>query len=145
MSAVKTIAACALALSLLATPIVAVQAAGSDVSEALADCLYQQSSAADKQVFLQWAFVTLGKTASAQKVQKIPDASIKSVEAKAQKTLTNIVIGKCSQPAMQVLMKDPKNGLQSTLNSLAQKLVEAEIKRRASPILSLTMTDLLKR
>ena len=141
----KTVAACALALSLFATPIVAVQAADSDVSEALADCLYQQSSAADKQVFLQWAYVTLGKTAAAQKIQKIPDASIRSVEGQAQKTLTNLVLGKCSQPAMKVQMKDPKNGLQNTLNSLAQKLVEAEIRRRASPVLALTITDLIRR
>ena len=142
----KTAAAAgALALALLANPIVAAQAAAADVSEALADCLYQHSTSADKQVFLQWAYVTLGKTTAAQKIQKIPDASIRSVEGQAQKTLTNLVLGKCSQPAMKVLMKDPKNGLQNTLNSLAQKLVEAEIRRRASPVLALTITDLIRR
>ena len=142
----KTAAAAgALALALLANPIVAAQAAAADVSEALADCLYQHSTSADKQVFLQWAYVTLGKTAAAQKIQKIPDASIRSVEGQAQKTLTNLVLGKCSQPAMKVLMKDPKNGLQNTLNSLAQKLIEAEIRRRASPVLALTITDLIRR
>lgn len=140
-----TAAAGALALALLANPIVAAQAASTDVSEALADCLYQHSTAADKQVFLQWAYVTLGKTAAAQKVQKIPDARVKSTEAQAQKTLTNLVVGKCSQPALKVLMKDPKNGLQNTLNSLAQKMVEAEIRRRTSPVLALTITDLIRR
>ena len=140
-----TAAAGALALALLANPIVAAQAASTDVSEALADCLYQHSTAADKQVFLQWAHVTLGKTAAAQKVQKIPDARVKSTEAQAQKTLTNLVVGKCSQPALKVLMKDPKNGLQNTLNSLAQKMVEAEIRRRTSPVLALTITDLIRR
>lgn len=140
-----TAAAGALALALLANPIVAAQAASADVSEALADCLYQHSTAADKQVFLQWAFVTLGKTAAAQKVQKIPDARVKSTEAQAQKTLTNLVVGKCSQPSLKVLMKDPKNGLQNTLNSLAQKMVEAEIRRRTSPVLALTITDLIRR
>lgn len=140
-----TAAAGALALALLANPIVAAQAASTDVSEALADCLYQHSTAADKQVFLQWAYVTLGKTAAAQKVQKIPDARVKSTEAQAQKTLTNLVVGKCSQPALKVLMKDPKNGLQNTLNSLAQKMVEAEIRRRTSPVLALTITDLIQR
>ena len=140
-----TAAAGALALALLANPIVAAQAASTDVSEALADCLYQHSTAADKQVFLQWASVTLGKTAAAQKVQKIPDARVKSTEAQAQKTLTNLVVGKCSQPALKVLMKDPTNGLQNTLNSRAQKMVEAEIRRRTSPVLALTITDLIRR
>ena len=40
-------------------------------------------------------------------------------------------------------VKNPKNGLQETMTLLAGKLVNAEIERRASPILSLTMTDLM--
>ena len=40
-------------------------------------------------------------------------------------------------------MKNPKNGLQETMTLLAGKLVNAEIERRAWPILSLTMTDLM--
>ena len=99
----------ALALSLFATPIVAVQAAStSDTSEALAECLYKHATASDKQVLVQWAYVTLSKTS-----------------------------------AVKVLMKNPKNGLQETMTLLAGKLVNAEIERRASPILSLTMTDLM--
>lgn len=56
----------ALALSLFATPIVAVQAAStSDTSEALAECLYKHATASDKQVLVQWAYVTLSKTSAA--------------------------------------------------------------------------------
>lgn len=32
-----------------------------------------------------------------------------------QKTLTNLVVGRCSAPALRVLMKNPKNGLQETM------------------------------
>ena len=118
----------ALALSLFATPIVAVQAAStSDTSEALAECLYKHATASDKQVLVQWAYVTLSKTSAAKQIQ----------------TLTNLVVGRCSSPAVKVLMKNPKNGLQETMTLLAGKLVNAEIERRASPILSLTMTDLM--
>lgn len=134
----------ALALSLLATPIVSAQAASADrPSDVLADCLYRHASAADKQVFVQWAYVTLAKTSAARKVQPMEAGKISAVEAKAQKTLTNLVIGRCSAPAMKVLWNDPKNGLQDTLTSLARKLVEAEMKNRTSPLLSLTITDLL--
>ena len=116
----------ALALSLFATPIVAVQAAStSDTSEALAECLYKHATASDKQI------------------QTIPSAKVKNIESSAQKTLTNLVVGRCSSPAVKVLMKNPKNGLQETMTLLAGKLVNAEIERRASPILSLTMTDLM--
>ena len=125
----------ALALSLFATPIVAVQAAStSDTSEALAECLYKHATASDKQVLVQWAYVTLSKTSAAKQIQTIPSA---------QKALTNLVVGRCSSPAVKVLMKNPKNGLQETMTLLAGKLVNAEIERRASPILSLTMTDLM--
>ena len=133
----------ALALSLFATPIVAVQAAStSDTSEALAECLYKHATASDKQVLVQWAYVTLSKTSAAKQIQTIPSAKVKNIESSAQKALTNVV-GRCSSPAVKVLMKNPKNGLQETMTLLAGKLVNAEIERRASPILSLTMTDLM--
>ena len=133
----------ALALSLFATPIVAVQAAStSDTSEALAECLYKHATASDKQVLVQWAYVTLSKTSAAKQIQTIPSAKVKNIESSAQKAL-NLVVGRCSSPAVKVLMKNPKNGLQETMTLLAGKLVNAEIERRASPILSLTMTDLM--
>lgn len=134
----------ALALSLFATPIVAVQAAStSDTSEALAECLYKHATASDKQVLVQWAYVTLSKTSAAKQIQTIPSAKVKNIESSAQKALTNLVVGRCSSPAVKVLMKNTKNGLQETMTLLAGKLVNAEIERRASPILSLTMTDLM--
>lgn len=134
----------ALALSLFATPIVAVQAAStSDTSEAFAECLYKHATASDKQVLVQWAYVTLSKTSAAKQIQTIPSAKVKNIESSAQKALTNLVVGRCSSPAVKVLMKNPKNGLQETMTLLAGKLVNAEIERRASPILSLTMTDLM--
>ena len=78
--------------------------------------------------------------------QADPDDSVgqgEDIESSAQKALTNLVVGRCSSPAVKVLMKNPKNGLQETMTLLAGKLVNAEIERRASPILSLTMTDLM--
>ena len=83
------------------------------------------------------------KTSAAKQIQTIPSAKVKNIESSAQKALTNLVVGRCSSPAVKVLMKNPKNGLQETMTLLAGKLVNAEIERRASPILSLTMTDLM--
>lgn len=60
--------------------------------------------------------------------------------ASRQKTLTNLVLGHCSAPALRVLMKNPKNGLQETMTLL---VVNAEIERRTSPLLSLTISDLI--
>lgn len=135
----------AAALSILICPILSAQAASTEPSEALATCLYQQSSSADRQVLLQWAYVSLAKTSAAKKVQPIADSKIRTVEQNAQKTLSTLVLNRCSAPAMKVLLKDPKDGLQKTLASLSQQLVNAEIKRRTSPLLSMTITDLMKR
>lgn len=112
-------------------------------SDALADCLYQNATAQDRDVLVQWAFATLGKTKAAQAVAVIPKAKIQSVEAAAQKSLTTLVVKRCAKPAMALVLKDPKNGLQDTLETLAWKLAQHEISERKSPILSLTLTDLL--
>ena len=114
-------------------------------ADELADCLYANTSAQDKTTFLQWAYVTLGRTEAAKSVQTIPAAKIKTVEKKAQTTLTQLVMKSCPKPAMNLLLSDPKKGLEKTLTSLAGKLVQAEVEKRTSPLLSMTITDLLKR
>lgn len=113
-------------------------------SDALADCLYENTTNADRDAMVQWAYVTIGKTRAAREVQTIPSAKTKAVEANAQKVLTNLVMKRCGKPAMKVLLKDPKNGLQDTLGSLAMKLINEEAQKRSSPLLSLTITDLLR-
>lgn len=112
---------------------------------ALADCLYKNTTASDRTVFLQWAYVALGKTDAAKAVAAIPAAKTKQVETKAQAALTKVVLKSCPKEAMNVLLADPKNGLQTTLVALAEKLVSAEIEKRATPLLNLTITDLLRR
>ena len=83
----------ALALSLFATPIVAVQAAStSDTSEALAECLYKHATASDKQVLVQWAYVTLSKTSAAKQIQTIPSAKVKNIEAMCMLDIANRII-----------------------------------------------------
>jgi hypothetical protein len=44
---------------------------------------------------------------------------------------------------MKLAFTDPKNGLQDSLTVLAKKLVDDEISKRSSPLLSMTITDLL--
>ena len=115
-------------------------ACAASAADELADCLY-----ANKTTFLQWAYVALGRTEAAKSVQTIPAAKIKTVEKKAQTTLTQLVMKSCPKPAMNLLLSDPKKGLEKTLTSLAGKLVQAEVEKRTSPLLSMTITDLLKR
>lgn len=117
--------------------------AGASQASALADCLYKNTSQADRNAFVQWAFVTIGKAEAAKAVAEIPQAKTRQVEKNAQTVLTRIVLKSCSKPAMNVLMSDPKKGLENTLTSLAYKLAADEVAKRTSPVLNLTITDLL--
>lgn len=70
---------------------------------------------------------------------------MKNVEAKVEKTLTNLVLKRCLKPTGQILLKDPKNGLQDTLETLAVRLARSELQKRSNPVLPITITDLLRR
>ena len=65
----------ALLLSLAGAPALA-----SSESDALADCLYENTSSADRTVMVQWAYVTLGKTRAAKAVQAISDEKTKAAQ-----------------------------------------------------------------
>ncbi len=134
------LAACAL-LSLAA----AAPAAASTESGELAQCFLENASGADLDVMVQWAYVTIGRTQAAQRIQKIPEAKAKAVEQNAQKALANLVAKRCAKPALKLLAKDPKNGLQDALESFAVMLAKKEAAKRSSPVLPLTITDLLRR
>ena len=121
----------------------AVQA--SAASDELAACLEENITAQDRKVLVQWAYVTLSKTSAAKENQTIPSSKVKNVEAKVEKTLTNLVLKRCLKPAGKVLLKDPKNGLQDTLETLAVRLARSELQKRANPVLPITITDLLRR
>lgn len=121
----------------------AVQA--SAASDELAACLEENITAQDRKVLVQWAYVTLSKTSAAKEIQTIPSSKVKNVEAKVEKTLTNLVLKRCLKPAGKVLLKDPKNGLQDTLETLAVRLARSELQKRSNPVLPITITDLLRR
>lgn len=118
-------------------------AQASEASDALADCLYKNTTQADRNAFVQWAFVTIGKAEAAKSVATISQAKTREVEKNAQTVLTRIVMKSCPKPAMDVLLSDPKKGLENTLTSLAYKLAADEMAKRASPLLNLTITDLM--
>lgn len=120
-------------------------AAPSPQSEALAACLYEHADRTDRDVLVQWAFVTIAKTRAAKAVETIPETKIRKTEAAAQRSLTNLVMKHCAEPALRLAFKSPKDGLQDTLVSLAKRLVVAELDRRKSPLLALTLSDLIQR
>ena len=120
-------------------------AQASAASDELATCLEQNITAQDRKVLVQWAYVTLSKTSAAKEIQTISSSKVKQVESKVEKTLTNLVLKRCVKPAGKVFLKDPKNGLQDTLETLAVRLARSELQKRANPVLPITITDLLRR
>ena len=147
MQTTKRFISGALCTLFLMTSIVATEAhaARSPASEDLAACLFKHADRKDRETLVQWAFVTIAKTNAAQKIESIQEEKIKKTEAAAQRSLTNLVMRHCAEPALRLAVSAPKNGLQDTLVSLAKHLVVDELNRRTSPLLALTLSDLLRR
>lgn len=97
-------------------------AEASTYSDNLAKCILENTSSADQETMTQWAFVTLGKTAAAKKVQTIPAAKTKEVETKA--IVTKLALGACSKQFALVMTKEPKTGLQATASYIAADLLK---------------------
>lgn len=104
-------------------------------ADAMAQCILTNTSASDRDTLTQWAYVTLGKTDAAKKVQAIPAAKTKAVEDKAKKLVTNLTTGACAKPFAQLMIKEPKTGLQNTAVALAQELLTEEIKSKTLNLL----------
>ena len=73
-------------------------------ADAMAQCILTNTSASDRDTLTQWAYVTLGKTDAAKKVQAIPAAKTKAVEDKAKKLVTNLTTGACAKPFAQLMI-----------------------------------------
>lgn len=99
-------------------------AEASTYSDNLAKCILENTSSADQETMTQWAFVTLGKTAAAKKVQTIPAAKTKEVETKAKNLVTKLALGACSKQFALVMTKEPKTGLQATASYIAADLLK---------------------
>lgn len=135
-------AACAMAVA-LACP--AMSVAATQAAKDLSDCLYRNASSADKELLVQWAYVTIARTDAAKKVQPMKPALINEVQSKAQRSLSTLVVQKCSKPTMQLLVSDPRHGVQDALSELAQRLLEDEVRRHAGALLKINPADLLMR
>ncbi len=113
-------------------------AAASSAAENLGQCLYKNSTSTQRDQFVQWAYVSLGKTSAAKKVQAIPDAKTKEVNAATKETLTNLVAKSCSKEAGKVLLSDPKNGAADAMEELARLIIKEKVKSQMGSALNLS-------
>ncbi len=99
-------------------------------ADQLGACLYQNMTKSDRDVFTQWAFVTIGKTKAAKQITVIPESKIKAVNAKAKESLQTLIVSKCSKEAAKVALHEPKDGLRNTVTAVAEKVMQEEFKDR---------------
>lgn len=99
----------------------------STYSDNLGKCILENTSSADQETMTQWAYVTLGKTSAAKKVQTIPAAKVTEVETKAKTLFTKLALNSCSKEFATVVAKDPKNGLQDTVGYIAGSLLKDQV------------------
>ena len=105
-------------------------------SDDLSRCIYKNMTSSDKSLVIQWTYVELSKTKAARQVAVIPDAKVKSVESEAKKTLTRIIGTKCSKEVAKVALHEPKTGIKATVGGLVSLMIEDELKKRSSTLLS---------
>lgn len=118
---------------LMITPVYAGQYA-----DQLGQCLYQNMTKSDRDVFTQWAFVTIGKTNAAKQITVIPESKIKAVNTKAKESLQTLIATKCANEAAKVALHEPKDGLKNTVTAVAEKVMQEEFKDKLKGSLPIT-------
>ena len=117
--------------------LIAGQACAADAGKALGQCLYKNSSSAQKDQFIQWAYVTIGKTNAAKSVQPIPEAASKKVTSEVQGTLTQLATRSCPKETASVLLTNPKSGATEAMEELTRLMIRDKMKARLGEALNL--------
>lgn len=88
-------------LAVLACLVVSPVLAATDAEE-LGRCIYNNTSAADRDTLVQFMYVSLGSTNAARKVQSIPQTKINQVNSKTKALASKLVLGPCRKQAARV-------------------------------------------
>lgn len=78
-----------------------------DYATALGECLYKNTTSADKTTLTQWAFVTLGKSSATKSIASIPAAKTQEIDQKTKNLLMKLATSSCSKEAVQVALHEP--------------------------------------
>lgn len=111
--------------------------AASDASQALGRCLYQNASASDRDQLVQWAYVTIGKSEAAKRVQPIPAAASQKVVQDTKQVFSRLVLRACPKEAASALLSDPKNAASDALEELVGLMMRDKVKAKAAEVLNL--------
>ncbi|MCF0254010.1 MAG: hypothetical protein HUK26_06750 [Duodenibacillus sp.] len=104
---------------------------------ALGECIYKNSTAADRDTLTQWAYVTLGNTEAGRQIQAVPADKTQQVNAKAKQLVSQIVLKSCSKESVAVLSKEPRTGAQDAALALVNKMVSEKFKAEGASLISL--------
>lgn len=117
--------------------LVAGSASAANAGQALGKCLYKNSSAAQKDQFIQWAYVTIGKTSAARSIQPIPEAASKKVTEDVKGTLTQLATRSCPKETASVLLSNPKSGATEAMEELTRLMMRDKVNARLGEALNL--------
>lgn len=122
--------------ALVAGMLVCGSALAGEYATALGQCLYKNSSDADKTTLTQWAFVTLGKTDAAQSIVTIPTAKTQEVDQQTKTLITRLVTTSCSTEAKQVVLKEPTTGLRDAMVAITTEMIKDKLSSSAKSTFS---------
>lgn len=107
-----------------------------EYATALGQCLYKNSSDADKTTLMQWAFVTLGKTDAAKSIATISAAKTQEVDQQTKTLVTRLVTTSCSTEAKQVVLKEPTTGLRDAMVAITTEMIKDKLSSSATSTFS---------
>lgn len=107
-----------------------------EYATALGQCLYKNSSDADKTTLTQWAFVTLGKTDAAKSIATISAAKTQEVDQQTKTLVTRLVTTSCSTEAKQVVLKEPTTGLRDAMVAITTEMIKDKLSSSATSTFS---------
>ena len=107
-----------------------------DYATALGECLYKNTTSADKTTLKQWAFVTLGKSSATKSIATIPAAKTQEIDQKTKNLLMKLATSSCSKEAVQVALHEPTTGLQDAVSAMSTEMIREQIRTQAKNVLS---------
>lgn len=131
----KIILSCAAALAALSCA--PASAAQSEAARQLGQCLYRNSSASDKDTLVQWAYVTIGGTAAARRVQPIPEAASRQVTQATRQAFSRLLLRACPKEAAAALASDPRSAASDALEEMVGLMIRDRMRGKVDEVLSL--------
>ena len=110
--------------------------AASQAASSLGACLYRSATPAQKDVFIQWAYVTIGGFAAAKRIQPIPEAATRQVTQRTKSALAALLLRSCPGETAAAFAADPRNAAADAMEEFVSLMMREKVRSKMSELLN---------